>query len=169
MNNFPKPAEVLSAMITPAVLISATGTLVLSTSNRLSRVIDRVRGLTAEAENLQNTSGQAREGKRELISDQLVRLSERLLVLRTAMTTLYTAIGLLVMTSIAIGIVALFQWRYGWVTVVLGLAGACALLYGSLLLVREAQLATNAILSELAYTRHVINAAGDSPIEIEHN
>ena len=32
-------------MITPAVLISASGTLVLSTSNRLTRVVDRVRSL----------------------------------------------------------------------------------------------------------------------------
>jgi len=37
---------VLTAMITPALLISASGTFVLSTSNRLSRVIDRVRRLT---------------------------------------------------------------------------------------------------------------------------
>ena len=168
MNGFPEPAEVLSAMITPAVLISATGTLVLSTSNRLSRVIDRVRGLTAEAENLQNAAGQVREGKRELIADQIVRLSERLLVLRSAMTALYAAIGLLVMTSIAIGIVALFQWRYGWIPVVLGLAGACALLYGSLLLVREARLAASAILSELAYARQVISSNGDSPIKVRH-
>lgn len=36
-------------MITPALLISACGTLVLSTSNRLSRVVDRVRVLTAES------------------------------------------------------------------------------------------------------------------------
>jgi len=37
------------AMITPAVLISASGTLVLSTGNRLGRIVDRVRVLTAEA------------------------------------------------------------------------------------------------------------------------
>ncbi len=168
MNGIPTPAEVLSAMITPAVLISATGTLVLSTSNRLSRVIDRVRALTAEAENLQNAAFQVRAGKRELIADQIVRLSERLLVLRSAMTALYAAIGLLVMTSIAIGVVALFQWRYGWITVVLGLAGACSLLYGSLLLVREARLAANAILSELAYARQVISSSNDVSIETEH-
>ncbi len=161
MIGFPTPAEVLSAMITPAVLISATGTLVLSTSNRLSRVIDRVRGLTNEAENLQKAAVQVREGKRELIADQIVRLSQRLLVLRSAMTALYAAIGLLVMTSIAIGIVALFQWRYGWIPVVLGLGGACALLYGSLLLVREARLAASAILSELAYARQVISSQGE--------
>ena len=35
----------LSAMITPAVLISACGTLIFSTSNRLGRIVDRVREL----------------------------------------------------------------------------------------------------------------------------
>ena len=34
--------SVLTAMITPAVMISACGTLILSTSQRLSRVIGRV-------------------------------------------------------------------------------------------------------------------------------
>jgi len=34
---------VLTAMITPAVLISACGALILSTSTRLGRVTDRVR------------------------------------------------------------------------------------------------------------------------------
>jgi hypothetical protein len=34
---------VLTAMITPAVLISACGALIFSTSSRLGRVIDRVR------------------------------------------------------------------------------------------------------------------------------
>ena len=39
MTNFPDAISVLSAMITPAVLISACGTLILSTSNRLGRVL----------------------------------------------------------------------------------------------------------------------------------
>jgi len=34
--------NILSAMITPAVLISACGTLIFSTSTRLARVVDRV-------------------------------------------------------------------------------------------------------------------------------
>ena len=37
---------VLTAMITPAVLISASGTMILSTSSRLGRVVDRVRSLS---------------------------------------------------------------------------------------------------------------------------
>jgi hypothetical protein len=45
-------SEVLGAMITPAVLISASGTLVLSTSNCLPRVVDRVWALASEAERM---------------------------------------------------------------------------------------------------------------------
>ena len=80
--------ELLGAMITPAVLISASGTLVLSTSNRLSRVVDRVRVLAREAEGLLH-----RPERAKLLADQLPRLSQRALRLRAAMTALYCAIG----------------------------------------------------------------------------
>ena len=44
--------SVLGAMITPAVLMSACGTLVFSTSARLGRVVDRVRVLSERIEEL---------------------------------------------------------------------------------------------------------------------
>ena len=44
--------RLLSAMITPAVLISACGTLVLSNSLRLGRIVDRVRELSRLLEEL---------------------------------------------------------------------------------------------------------------------
>ena len=47
----PDPS-VLGAMITPAVLISACGALILSTSVRLGRVVDRVRALSDRFEEL---------------------------------------------------------------------------------------------------------------------
>ena len=43
---------VLASMITPALLLSACGTFVLSTSNRLGRVIDRVRALSDMMEDI---------------------------------------------------------------------------------------------------------------------
>lgn len=52
---------------------------------------------------------------------------------------------------------ALFQWRYGWIPVVLGMAGACALLYGSLLLVREACLAVGSTMHELTFVRDAVS------------
>jgi hypothetical protein len=51
----PDPS-VLSAMITPAVLISACGALILSTSVRLGRVVDRVRALADRFEELSRTA-----------------------------------------------------------------------------------------------------------------
>lgn len=145
-------SEVLGAMITPAVLISASGTLVLSTSNRLTRVVDRVRALAAEAERMrQEEASPDAEARRTLISDQLPILSKRVLVLRSALEALYAAIGLLVATSIAVGISAALGWAYGWVPVISGLAGASALLWGSLLLVREARLAVGSTLQEMEF------------------
>ena len=43
---------VLTAMITPAVLISACGALIFSTATRMGRVIDRVRLLSGRFEEL---------------------------------------------------------------------------------------------------------------------
>jgi Protein of unknown function (DUF2721) len=158
MNGIPVSSEVLGAMITPAVLISASGVLVLSTSNRVGRTVDRVRALAAEVERLQISSESVSPSGsgRKHIAEQLSQLSERAVLLRAAMTALYTAIGLLVATSIFVGIVALIEWRYGSLPLVLGFAGACALLYGSLLLVREARLAVRSTLQEVSFARETV-------------
>ena len=37
--------ETLSAMITPALFMTANGSLIISTSNRMSRIVDRIRAL----------------------------------------------------------------------------------------------------------------------------
>lgn len=153
-------SEVLGAMITPAVLISASGTLVLSTSNRLTRVVDRVRTLAAEAERLHQSAEEDAEARRLTIADHIPKLAARALLLRSAMTALYLAIGLLVITSIAVGVIAALHWVHGWLPVVTGLCGASALLYGSLLLVREARLAVGSTLQEMDYLGEVVAKGG---------
>ena len=145
-------------MITPAVLISASGTLVLSTSNRLSRVVDRVRVLAAEAERAQSAHTGIRPRRAALLSSQLSQLAERVVLLRSAMTTLYTAIGLLVATSIGVSVVVLLAWQNSLVAIVPGISGAGALFYSSLLLVREARLAVVSTLEEMAYVREEVGS-----------
>jgi hypothetical protein len=131
-------AEILGAMITPSLLISASGTLVLSTSNRLSRVVDRVRVLTRDAETLPiELPEQAVQPKHALIATQLGSLSQRAVILRSALGSLYTAIGFLVATSVSIGMLTMTHADFSWPAVVLAMLGACALLWGSVLLVRE--------------------------------
>jgi hypothetical protein len=154
--------EVLAAMITPALLISATGTLVLSTSNRLSRVVDRVRVLSKDAEQLHRPVDPAASdpgfalAKRALITNQLTALARRALLLRSALAALYTAIGFLVATSIAVGALTTFGSGSSWPVIALAMVGACALLWGSVLLVREGRLAIGSTLEEMQYVRHVV-------------
>jgi hypothetical protein len=156
--------EVLAAMITPALLISACGTLVLSTSNRLSRVVDRVRVMARDAEQLRSTSGSSLEGaqqvqaKRALITSQVAALAERALLLRSALAAFYVAIGLLVATSIAVGVLTWLSWQMTWLVIAPALLGACALLWGSVLLVREGRSAISSTFDEMQYIRGLVEA-----------
>ena len=152
--------EVLGAMITPAVLISASGTLVLSTSNRLSRVVDRVRALAGEAERAQLAHAAISPRRAALLASQLGQLAKRVVLLRSAMTTLYTAIGLLVATSIGVSLVVLLDWQNSLVAIVPGISGAGALFYSSLLLVQEARLAVVSTLEEMAYVSEAVGSTG---------
>jgi Protein of unknown function (DUF2721) len=173
MNGIPVSSEILGAMITPAVLISASGVLVLSTSNRVGRTVDRVRALATEVERLQllpesgSVSSGSKASKRKRLADQLSQLSERAVLLRSAMTALYSAIGLLVGTSILVGVVALLQWQYSALPVVVGFAGACALLYASLLLIREARLAVRSTLQEVSFAREAALGKCEQQVETD--
>ena len=147
------PSEVLGGMITPALLISACGTLVLSTSNRLSRVVDRVRVLTAEVET-NRVEGRPPIAPRRLalITEQLEQLTARALLLRSSLTALYASIVLLIATSLSVGLVVLLGWSYA-IPVVFALTGATALFTGSVLLMREARGAVVSTLAEMEYAR----------------
>jgi hypothetical protein len=154
-------AEVLGAMITPAVLISAGGTLVLSTSNRLSRVVDRVRVLSADAERLAPHVADAevtaaRATKHGLIASQLRDLSQRALWLRSAIAALYVAIALLIATSLGVGILAALGISYAWLPITLGMLGTLGLLWATGFLVREARLAISSTFEEMEYARSLL-------------
>ncbi len=57
--------SVLTAMITPALLLSACGTLILSTSNRLARIVDRIRSSPSMSRNSPTPSAMSSCGKNE--------------------------------------------------------------------------------------------------------
>src|SRR5436853_19995 len=92
-----------------AVLISACGSMILSTSTRLGRVVDRVRILSERLEeisNRQNGNDIARE-RQAAIYDQLDKLTSRARLLQRCMVTFYLSLGAFVSTSVAIGVVAI--------------------------------------------------------------
>lgn len=141
-------------MITPAVLISACGALILSTSTRLGRVIDRVRMLIDRFEQMTKSEEDLElfEERRAVIFDQLDKLTTRARLLQKSMTVFYLALGVFVSTSVAIGIVAAVgQLGYSWIPVALGLLGSCGLFYGSILLIGEARLALASLNAEMDF------------------
>jgi len=154
MDAFSSALAVLTAMITPAVLISACGTLILSTSSRLGRVVDRVRVLADRFEELATSQQELAlpEERQAVIFNQLDKLTTRARLLQRSMTIFYMGLGVFVSTSVAIGIVAAIDGtRYSWIPVVMGLSGALLLFYGSVLLIYEAQLALSTISAEMDF------------------
>jgi len=162
---------VLTAMITPAVLISACGSMILSTSSRLGRVVDRVRGLSDRLENMgaNDGGGPSLMERQTLIFQQLDKLTSRARILQRCMVTFYVSLGMFVATSVAIGVVPFTgHQRYNMVPVGLGLAGACFLFYGSILLILEARLALSTIHAEMDFIWRQSKRATPAEIVEQH-
>jgi hypothetical protein len=156
MEAFSSALAVLTAMITPAVLISACGALILSTSTRLGRVVDRVRMLIGSFEEMTKT--QEEEGvelfeeRRAVIFNQLDKLTTRTRLLQKSMRVFYLSLCVFVATSVAIGLVgAVGRHDWAWLPVALGLLGACGLFYGSVLLVKESRIAQESLNAEMDF------------------
>ena len=155
MMNLPElnnPLSVLSAMITPAVLISACGTLIVSTSMRLSRIFDRVRALSQGIEQL-STDDTIDFPEERLVEfeRQLVTHAQRGLLIQRSLTSLYFALGLFVAATVSIALVSLLHY-FGWLPMVLGITGTIFLFYGSMLLIAETRLALRSVNQEMEFT-----------------
>jgi hypothetical protein len=150
-NTLASAIAVLTAMITPALLIMASGTFILSTSNRLGRVIDRMRVVAERMEIWMQAEVPVihLEERRELYLAQMERLSRRAGILQRSITLFYLAAATFMATSVTIGVIAVAGVRFAGVPVVLGIFGACLLFYGSVLLIFEARLAVISIRAEL--------------------
>jgi hypothetical protein len=153
---------VLTAMITPAVLISACGALIFSTATRLGRVIDRVRFLSARFEELAknpNADDMATE-RVALLQQQLERQTTRARLIQRSLVAFYSALGVFVATSVAIAVLNAVARNYLWTAVALGLFGSMFMLYGSVLLIVESRMALAAIISEIEFLSKVSRKYG---------
>jgi len=162
----------LSAMITPAVLISACGTLIFSTSTRLARVVDRVRQLTHSLEQLYAGSvADFPEVRRAEVERQLSLLAQRSRLIQRSLTSFYVSLGAFVATTLGIGL-ALLLPRLAWLPTLLGVVGTVVLFHGCVMLIREARLSLRSVdlemelalkLRELYQARHGEAVGSRSP------
>jgi cation transport ATPase len=144
--------DVLSAMLTPAVLISACGTLIFSTSTRLSRVVDRVRELARNIESLSaSDKPDFLEERQSEIERQLAIHSRRSRYIQHALTSFYISLGLLVAATVAIAFVSVLRLSM-WFPNILGIMGTITLFYGCIALIAEARLALRSVRSEMQFT-----------------
>ena len=147
--------EFLTAMVTPTLLISATGSLVLSTSTRLGRVVDRVRHLEDRLSDLIYVDNKGEvplyDKRVEVIVDLLDKVTSRSRLLQKAMATFYYGLGFFILTSVTIAIAGLFN-IYRWLPIPIGIVGIFFLFYGSLLMLRETRMATATINAEMDFT-----------------
>jgi Flp pilus assembly protein TadB len=152
--NLSETLSVLSAMVTPAVLILASSSLIVATSNRLGRAIDRTRTLSERIVDLAREDERTMlEEERRLLFDQLSRTARRAKLLTSAMRRLYMATAIFIGTSVVLGLVAAVDGSYAWVALVLGMGGAGLLFWSSLLLILESRLAYTSVVEEMEFVR----------------
>ncbi len=154
-NTLTTTIEFLTAMITPALLISATGSLVLSTSTRLSRVIDRVRELEVRLSDLIMTDDKNSvplySKRLDTIVNLLDKVTTRARWLQKAMQMFYYGLGFFIFTSLTIAVAGIFD-VYRWLPIPIGVIGIIFLFLGSILLFRESRMATATVNAEMDFT-----------------
>ncbi|QYR53831.1 DUF2721 domain-containing protein [Lysobacter soyae] len=132
---------ILTAMLAPALLMTATASLLVSANTRLARVVDRLRGLIIEWRH--------DAPDRAFREDQIARHRARAqLVLRTCQL-LYLAMAAFVGTSLALAADAIIGFKLGALPTVLAVFGVCFLLGASFCMWREVTMSVQSFDKEL--------------------
>ncbi|HYF38124.1 MAG TPA: DUF2721 domain-containing protein [Gemmatimonadales bacterium] len=157
MSDMTNPFAALSLIVAPAVLTNASSILVLSTSNRLARAIDRARALAAQMERPETIPGRFSA----LRLKELASSEQRALMLLSALRLFYASLGAFAgaaLTSL-LG-AAISGSRHQALTatleliaVVAGFIGVAGLALGCILLLRETRLAVLVVSEEAVLLR----------------
>ena len=141
--------------------LAATGSLVLSTSTRLGRVVDRVRALEERLSALIYVENKGSiplyEKRVEVIVELLDKVTSRSRILQKAMGAFYYGLMFFILTSVSIalaGFAGAYSWLPfpRWVPIPIGVVGIMFLFYGSLLMLRETRMATATVNAEMDFT-----------------
>ena len=138
------PFAALTAVAGPAILTNACSVLSLGTANRLARVVDRTRVVTATINALEDTSAEY-----PLWMEQLERLNVRAHLLLKALQNFYAALGLFAAAAlIAIigSVMSYYHQQLAFQTAAIiglgtGSLAVLGLVSGCTLMVRETRLA----------------------------
>jgi hypothetical protein len=136
----------IAAMITPALLLLGSASLVASALMRMARVVDRARILAAIAhDGTLGKSGVSREQLRSWLESHAMRAryAER------SITLLYAAIVIFISTCLSIALDRFMGGSLSWLPVVLAISGTLLLLGGGSYMVAESRLSGEQISAEI--------------------
>ena len=134
--------RILGSMLAPALLMAATGSLLISANNRLARVVDRLRSLLGLWE-------ATAAGERAVLEVQIRRHRARATHVLRACVMLYVSLGCFVGTSLALAVDAFTGFRLGLAPTLLAVAGVLSMLLASLFMGLEVVMAVRNFDAEL--------------------
>jgi hypothetical protein len=134
--------RILTSMLAPALLMAATGSLLVSANARLARVVDRLRSIIGLLDG-------GDEMSRAEIEDQILRHRRRAHLVLRACLMLYLGLGAFVGTSLALAVDAVAGFRLPYLPTTLAIVGVIGLLGASIALGREVSLSVQSFDLEL--------------------
>lgn len=140
-NNSLDHYAILSSMLAPALLMAATGSLLVSANTRLARVVDRLRSLILAWEH----DAPDRDDRER----QIQRHRRRAHLVLRACQLLYAGLGAFVGTSLTLAGDAFLDFRLGVVPTSLAVVGVTLLFGASLLMGIEVGLSVRSFDEEL--------------------
>src|SRR5688500_10950995 len=147
--------EFLTAMVTPTLLISATCSLVLPTSTRLGRVVDRVRSLEIRLGEMIYAEDKSEiplyEKRVEVIVELIDKVTSRSRILQKAMAAFYYGLMFFILTSVTIAVAALLG-IYRWLPIPFGGVGVMVLFSGRLRMMRGTRMPAATIDAEMGFS-----------------
>jgi len=141
--------QVVTGMITPAILILAAGSLVQGTLIRLGRIVDNIRALIARGLEMRLAGN---EDALRLIDSHLTILLRRNDLARTALVCYYTAISLFLLSTLVIALTLLFH-KLDWLGPAIVMLGGAFLFAGSAALVIEVNVSSGSTRQEIQWYR----------------
>jgi Protein of unknown function (DUF2721) len=150
------PFAALSLIVAPAVLTNASSILILSTSNRLARAVDRARALASQLEVPNGVPG----GLAPLRLKELTSSEQRALMLLSALRLFYASLGsfagaaLTSLLGAALGVAQrAIATALELVALGAGFIGVAGLILGCVLLLRETRIAVLVVTEEATLLR----------------
>jgi len=148
VNNATSPAVlIISAMITPALLILGSASLVATALQRLARAIDRARAMLQLSDEEAGRLGQTQDVSKRWLK----RYAIRSLMAERAVTAFFLAVGLLVIDCLSIAVDRYFADTLTWLPVSLTILGMCMIFAGAYFMVQESRLANLQIREEIQH------------------